>query len=488
MLTALSVVMLLASGCAPSDPFAQWNDCELAERVEALTHADAVEASLVKTPGTALQNQAVPGDVGLAWYVDQAIQSNAQIRAARQRVERLRERIPQATALPDPTASITFGQLAQTAAGQVDYIVGVQQSLPFPGTLDARGQVARQQVVEALHQLQTTVDQVRVDTQRAYWSYFDATFESKVLQQNRELLMQIESAVRVRVRVGQASQADLLRVSRQVAALDNQLSKLRQRQTTASAMLTRLISRRTMSNLPAPQAVDWQSRVFDRQKLLRLGMQTNPNVMAAQARVGTFRQRLDLAKQERLPDFFFGLQYAGVSDSGLSQVADGQDQIAGTVGVSVPLWSGKYDAAEREAMRGMGEALAEVRAAQDRVAFEIDEALARIEANEQTLKRLRERMMPDARQTINVALTGYRTGEVNFLQLLDDWQALLDDQLQETRVIAALYRAAADLQQALGRELNATPPEIPPNTPPETSPAPFSVEPIPDNMLHEGDR
>lgn len=58
--------------------------------------------------------------------------------------------------------------------------------------------------------------------------------------------------------------------------------------------------------------------------------------------------------------------------------------------------------------------------------------------------------MPDARQTIDVALSSYRTGDADFIQLLDDWQVLLSDQRQEARLIADLHKAVADLEQAVG--------------------------------------
>ena len=132
----------------------------------------------------------------------------------------------------------------------------------------------------------------------------------------------------------------------------------------------------------------------------------------------------------------------------------------GMVGVALPIWSEKYDAGEREALRGIGEAIAQVRAAQDRETFEIDVALARLEANEHLLQRLRERMMPDARQTISVALRSYQTGKLDLLQLLDDWESLLEDQLDEARAIANVNRAVADVEEAVGQPL--TEPEVSP--------------------------
>jgi len=445
---ALTILLVSLSGCAGPDPFDDWSDTDLAERVESLSRSDPwVAANTWEESG---DTDDLPHEAGLSWYTATAFRDNPEVRAARQRVERLREREPQATALPDPMATFTFGELAQTAAGQVDYIVGVQQSLPYPGTLDARGEVARQEVVASLHALQGVIDRVVGDVRRAYWSYDGASREIEVLEQSRLLLIQIESAVQARVRVGKAGQADLLRISREVAALENRISEWIRRQQTASAMLGRITSRRAPAAWPRTEINEWTDSAFDSEALRRLATQNNPGVAEAQARVQTYRQRLELARQERKPDFVVGFQYGEVRAGGLAPGANGDDQIAGTVGVTIPFGSGRYDASEREAMRGMGEALAEVHAAQDRVVYEVEVALARIESSEQSLRRLQERMMPDARQTIEVALSSYRTGDVDFIQMLDDWQVLLGDQLEEARLIADLQKALADLEQAVG--------------------------------------
>lgn len=447
--SAYMAVAMLA-GCTAGDPFAAWDDRVLADHVADLSRGEypAGDQSL-NDPLLPRPDEVVPEDAGVSWYVEQALRSNPQVRAARQRVERVRERIPQVTSLPDPMASITFGELAQTAAGQVDYIVGVRQSLPFPGTLNARGEVARQEVVEALYALENTINQVVADTRRAYWSFDGAGRETAVLHEGQELLEQIESTVQSRIRVGRAGQADALRLSRGRAALENRLSELEQRQRTALAMLARLTSRPTPSDLPNAEDGDWQPVALDAEQLRSWAQTHHPEVAAAQARIGTFRQRLDLARRERLPDFLAGVQYGEVGD-GLAPSSNGDDQLAVTLGITIPLWVDADAAAEREALRGIGETVADARAAQDRAAFAADDALARLEADQQVLRRLRERMMPDAKQVIELALTNYRTGDTDFLQLLDDWQTLLDDQLHEARVVAGLHRSMADLEQALG--------------------------------------
>lgn len=450
-----AVLAALLVACASSGPFAEWDDRALAERVRAY----ARDGGMSPPPrSVAPESAQTPDTADVDWFINHAIAGNPQLRAARQRVERVRQRIPQARALPDPIASVTFGELAQTAAGQVEYIVGVQQSLPFPGTLDAREQVARRQVDEALGELQVTLQQVRGDVERAFWSYYAATREAEVLEQNRQLLKQIESSVNSRVKVAAAGQDDQLRVSRRLAAIENRISKAKQRQRSAMAMLVQLTGQGRWAAMPRPAVAERQVGSLDRDRLLQRAVRTNPAVRVAQARAATYRSRLELARATRLPDFMVGLNYGAVRASGLSPVANGDDQFSATVGVSIPIWGEQYDAAEHEALHGIGEAIAGIRLAQDRSTFGIDDALARLEANQEVLGRLRERMMPDARQTITVAMKSYQTGKLDLLQLLDDWDSLLDDQLAVARAIANVQRAAADVEQAVGGALAAPEP------------------------------
>ncbi len=474
-------------GCASGDPFVDWTDHDLAREVAMFHDRDhdnkqdrhhdtqaKAKASNVRAWGPQRDVQKRDGDhvndgmsvdvvahvehADVEGWVGQAMASNAEIRAARQRVERMRERVAQVIGLADPMVSLTFGDLAQTATGQVEYMVGVQQALPFPGTLDARAEVARQEILVAICELEATINRVSGDVRRTYWSYVGIGGEINILAKNKAFLQQIESVVNSRVRVGQSNQADLLRVGRELVALENRISTLQRRQRTAGAMLARLLGKPIpASSLEAiahgaDSDHDYESTLpfLDVDTLHTRADEHNARVKIAKAQAATYRYRLALAKRDRLPDFTVGLQYGAVDEDGVSPVSNGHDQVAGTIGITIPLWSGKYDAAEREAVRGMGEAVARVRMAQDQIAFEIDDALGRLDTHAKILQRLREQMMPDAQQIIDITLSAYRTGETDFLQLIEDWQVLLDDQLQAIQIVTELRRAMVDLRETVG--------------------------------------
>ena len=157
-----------------------------------------------------------------------------------------------------------------------------------------------------------------------------------------------------------------------------------------------------------------------------------------------------LAKVERRPDFRIGVQYSAVGSDGLAGSANGEDQFALTGAVTLPLNSDKYDAMEREALRGIGETLAELDAAQGAAANAAEDALARMDAEAAMLTRLNEQMLPDSRRAFELSLAGYRAGNVSFIQMMDDWQRTLDLELAMHRGHARYEQAYADLAAALG--------------------------------------
>ena len=457
----LAVLLLLAGGCGGPDPFARWSDPELANAARGVSAGEAVNEAVrggfdVKrvSEESASAVADVPARAGEAWFVSRALAGSWAVRAAVAEVERRRSEIAIARGLSDPTASVTVGELAETAAGRVDAIFAVQQAFPFPGTLKARGRVAEAAVETARRELAERIARVRGDARRAYWSYHEAAAAIAILERSDSLLGQIESAVRSRVEVGKAGQDDLLRVSRRRLRVSNDVERSRQRRASAAAQLRELMDLDAEAALPEPMTAHWNPPALDRASLERRARRDSPRVLVARGEVQRQRQRLELARIERRPDFRVGASYAPVGDDGLASSANGEDQIAGTLGVTIPLWKGKYDAAEREAGLGIGRAVAEVRAAEQTAVAKAMDALARLEAKQTVLDRLRERLLPEGQQTIDIAMAGYRTGRVDVLQLLEDWRALLDDRLAEARVLADLHRARADLAEVLGGPIN----------------------------------
>ena len=456
LLSALGIAM---TGCSSPGPFdGSISDLMLRD----FGSVSASERALIeRASGGAFEPWAsdveLPTDASAADFVRLALDRNPTLRAARQRVLRLQQRIPQVESLADPMLQIApFGQMAETAAGQVSVMTGISQRIPYPGKLAARGRIAGQDAAIAEQELERLRLSVVSDTRTAYWSLYYAARAIEVTRQSRDLLVQMREVVRAKYRVGAATQESVLRTAVALNSLENELITLDQRRTTAVAMLNSLIDRSVTADLADPRPIELSEFDLRLDDLLSTARLASPMIGVIRERMQRFLEQRELARLNRYPDLTVGLSYNLVDDQGLSPVANGDDQWWIGFGINLPIWQPRLKAAELEAMRGILETAGLVAGEQNRVAFRVQDAYAKVETHQRQVILLRDVIVPEARQTVEASLSGYRAGSVGYLSLIDNWRKLLDFQLMYQRSLADLERAFAELQEAVGRDVPRT--------------------------------
>lgn len=460
-LVAMTAAFFL-SGCASpfdDDLYRGWEDREPDRRRQAKAGAAYDRGSLRVRLGSTGDDAAagavdVGREAGVEQYVRLALKRNPAIRAAEHRVERLGARVPQVTALDDPMLQVApLGAMAETAAGEVGVMTGVSQKLPFPGKLKTRGRIAEQDVAMALTDLRQARLRIVAQTRQAYWSYYFATRALETTRRSRDLADQFRQIAGAEYRAGTRSQSDLLRASTELSHVQSELVTLEQRQATARSMLNQLMDRPVDAPLPEPAAVELEQVRAGLDELLDRAARHNPAIARVHERIEQYRQKQKLAQLGRWPDLTVSANYNIVDDRGLAPSANGDDQWWFGFGVNLPVWTGKYEAAEREALEGMLEGVAALSAEHNRIAFAVQEAYLKVQAQQRLVKLFRGTIVPQARQTVEASQSGYRAGSVDFLTLMDNWRKLLNFELMAHRALAEMEQAVADLERAVGAQV-----------------------------------
>ncbi len=418
-------------------------------------HSDATVRVVAATqPATTQSSAALPADAGPQDYVRLALARNPSIRAAQRRVERLWDEVPQAESLDDPVFQVApIGEMAQTAAGEVSLMTSLSQKLPFPGKRDTRGRIAAQSAAMARQDLASTRLSVMGDTRKAYWSYFYAQQAIEVTQDSRDLLEQFQATARAKYQAGTATQQDVLRASVELSNLDNQLITLKQRRTTAVAMLNSLMDRPIDAALPAPRKVKLGDVTLSLDSLLAQAARTNPDLRKIHDRIEMYRQKLRLARLNRWPDLTLGLTYNAVEDQGLAPMANGKDQWWLGFGINLPIWQDKLNAAENGALQGVLEGVGDLTAKQNELAFRIQDAAVRVDTQHRQALLFRDVIVPQAQQTVEVSQSAYQAGRLDFLTLVDNWRKLLDYELMYQQNLSQYEQSVADLEQVVGADV-----------------------------------
>jgi len=391
----------------------------------------------------------VSGNAGPDELAALGVARHPSVKAAEAKVRRMMAKVPQARALPDPKLRFSGGSMAETAAGRVDWMTGVEQALPFPGKLRALAAAAGKEAEAAAADLELARLEVAEQIRATYWDYFLAVRTTAITSETKSALGLVRDSIDARVATNDAGQSDQLRIATEFGKLEKALVEARQAERSAKARLNSLLNRPGDASLPSPA-----SRM-DRQRgelnaLLAKAGASHPSVAAAEAQVEAFRHRLASARLDRYPDFLLGVQHASVSDNGLAMSANGRDQVFATLGISLPLWQAPRRARVEEATAGIEESTARVAAARANLRFRVEDAWVRAKSADELIRLFDKQILPESKQAFDLILTGYSAGTDSYVDVLDGWRSWLGFQFQQAANQAQLGKAIAALKSATG--------------------------------------
>ena len=368
------------------------------------------------------------------------------LRASHLRARGLSERSAQLGSLPDPMIGVTGGELAETAAGQALWMARAEQAFPGPGKLDARAEAADARAAAASLDAEIVALDLAEDVRQAAWRHLVAERTTAIHRETRTALEQVRDSVDARAAAGQASQQDQLRVASELGRVDQALIRSDQQRASAQARLNGLLHRSAGASFPTGRAPETSPLPPREDALARLS--THPEILALSARRTAAEQSLRQAKLSRTPDYVLGLQYTQVDDGGLAPSANGDDQMAATLGLRIPLWPSPRVAAKREAELALLEIDARIEAARTRLQAAAESAWHQVDAATRQLDLLETQLIPEAEQAFDLTQTAYASGKQEYVDVIDSWRQVLALRLQRAQLLSERGQALAELKRA----------------------------------------
>ncbi len=381
----------------------------------------------------AAQADAESSQAAIEQLVRDAYANSPELRAAYARWQSAFERIPQAESLPDPT--VVYGYFVERM--DTRQIFRVEQMFPGFGKRGLRGEVAGEAAAAAADGLEAAAADVRKQVIQASASYILARRAVTLMEDNLDLLEQLERVARQRYRIGEASQADVLRLESERESLQIELQSWQEREPALRARVNAVVGRAAdrplpeMNELPPlPDPSGLRSESLD-QRIAR-----NPDLRAGEARIRQAERSRELAQRESRSDFMVGLEY--MDNRGMAA-----DEVMAMVSVSIPLWRGRYRALREERAADLRAAEADYQASYNRIEADAQMALYEVEDAVRRVNLFADGLLPRAQQTLSIVEQDYRTGNASFLDLLGAQRSLLDLELEWLRARTdAVLRAA----------------------------------------------
>ena len=384
-------------------------------------------------------------------YIRFALEQNPQVQASRKRLESLAHKVPVAASLADPMLTLTAQPApVQTAAGEQQFVLSASQKFPWAGKLDAQAAVAEAQTNVARAELAAVELATIANVKRAYYELYFLQQAIEVTEAEQQLLIDIRDVANVRYKAGRTSQQDVLRADVEISNVENELIQLRQQIASGRARVARLLHVSPQTQLQALTLLPDEQIPHSLELLQQQAVVARPELHAALAAVLRDQYSANLARLEYKPDVTLGFSWIDVADRGLAMSANGEDALLLTAGINLPVYRKRLDSSVRSAEASAVSSARAYDAMRDMTLEEVTDLFARVHSQQNMLTLFKDDILPKARQTLQVSSQAYNVGEVDFLQLIDNWRQLLRYEVNYRRLEANLRQSLAELEQVVG--------------------------------------
>jgi cobalt-zinc-cadmium efflux system outer membrane protein len=388
-------------------------------------------------------------------YARYAVTHNAGLKAAFNDWKATREKIPQAHSWPDPRFTYTdYIRPVETRVGPQERSFSLVQTVPWPGKLLARGRVASREAESAYQRYEAARLALVYRLAKAYCEYYYLSRAISITENDVALVSDLEDVARTRYKVGAVPYAALIKAQVEIARLEDDLQDLREMRRPAAAALNEIMGRPRDAYVPWPEGVSFGSVEFGDSSTYRELGRNNPELLALRLSTSKEEAALGLARQQYFPDLILGatvIQTGPSSNPGLRD--SGKDPVMASVSVGLPVWIGKYRAAEREA-RARRKAAADRRAdRENQLAADLEAALFNLRSAERRIDLYGGELIPKAEQALAASRRAFSADQADFFDLIEAQRTLLEFRLVHERALSDRAQRIAEIDMLLGRDI-----------------------------------
>lgn len=392
---------------------------------------NAVKKEFISTNSAALPE--LSADSSLSNFVAFALLNSPSVKPAFYDWSASVESITVARSLPDP--QITFQSDIMDIVKTV--MPGFMQEFPGPGKLKARARVAASESRRKHFAFESAVLQAAFNLKRAYFQLGLLQEQLRLKHETLALLENQERVLRAQNATGAAALPELLRIQSGLDRTRTDLVNLEDsRQSLLENFKAALGLMPAHSDPPVPAHFDSGGGLPDADELFRFAFAHNPQLAAMESDVRAAEAGIAVAYKSRVPDFSLGL---------MADVKASPTMFRPLAGMTLPIWRDKTAAEIAQAKANELAAKSRLKSAQIDLAVNFAAKSFAYRETSRNLALIEDKLLPQARQSVETVRAGYRTGMMDFSAMTGAERMLLDLQLEAAEVRTAREIALADL-------------------------------------------
>jgi len=391
--------------------------------------------------------------------IEEALQNNPEILAAKKKWEVFKEKVPQAYALPDPMVGFGIISLPTNFNFRDEDMtmkeISISQMFPFPGKRPLMKEMAEKEAEAVFNEIQGKINQVAKDVKAAYYDLSHVYRTTEVTQRNKEILENFAKIAETQYAVGMGIQQDVLKAHIEVSKMVDELIMLGQRKRAIEAKLNALLNRPPEIQGGIPEEVIFKKFSYTIEELQKMALEMNPTLKVMKKMIESKEKAYALAKREYYPDFNFRFAYGQRDNSAGPEVMKRRDLLTGMMEINIPIfYKSKQDRKVAEIKADIQAIEAQYQAMKNEILFMITDMGSMIQRGERQLELYKTGIIPQASFQINSAISAYRVGKADFMTLLDSQMTLYRYELEYHQALTEYGKNVASLEAAAGKHFS----------------------------------
>ena len=385
-----------------------------------------------------------------------AVERNPKVSAAKARWQATIEQYPQVTALPDPMFMYGyFLRSVETRVGPQRHRVSFSQAFPYPGTLDAAGEVVKKAIeIERVKHEQVIRDLI-VELKLSYHELAYLQRAVELTRQNHELVASILTIATARYAEGKATLNDVLKAQSQLAQLEYDFILLEELQRVEHANINGILSVPSATPLGATVPVAYEPLDVALADVEKQALAKRQELRIAALTIEKATERIALAELQTKPMLKFDLMTIETGEAlMLDAPGSGKNSFSIGFGVTIPWSSLKNSSKVREAQQNHEVVTANKRVLEDETKVALQKVYFRLENARRLVELYETTLIPQAGAAIEVAETWHQEGPKSITGFLETQSVWLNFNLARLRAIADYQQNVARLEKLVGGKIN----------------------------------
>jgi len=391
--------------------------------------------------------------LNLDQLIEEALENNPEILAAKKRGEVYREKVPQASALEDPMLEFGVINLPTNFSFREEDMtmkeIAISQKFPFPGKRPLMREMAEKEAAAVSTDVEDKTNRIIKEVKTVYYEISHVYRAREVTQRNKQIFETLAKIAETRYATGEGIQQDVLKAHVQISQMADELIMLNQKRVALEAKLSSLIDRPQGWPMGEPEELIYRRFTFTLEALQTTALDSNPTLKAMKTMIEAKEKAHGLAKLEYYPDFRVRFAY-GQRDNSPEMAR--RDMLTGMLEMNIPIFF------ESKQSRKVAETLAEIqtfqaqyRAMLNEIYYMVASMASMLQRTERQLELYKTGIIPQASMQIKSALSAYTVNKIDFMTLLDSQMTLYRYELEYHQALTEYEKNLASLEAAVGK-------------------------------------